>query len=164
MLLGACAAAGLVRWGLGKIDRSVVAGLVGVLVLVIGVVVGTISSYLGGWTDDLLMRMTELLQVLPRFFLAIVVIAFFGAGYDRLILLLGLTSWPSLARVARAEVLSLRERAFVEAARAVGGSTAHILFRHVLPNITVPLAVVAGATASAALSSVVTTSSPLSSR
>lgn len=93
----------------------------------------------------------QLVQVLPRFFLAVVVIAFFGAGYDRLILLLGLTSWASLARVARAEGLSLRERAFVEAARAVGGSTAHILFRHALPNIAVPLAVVAGATASAAL-------------
>lgn len=118
---------------------------------VIGICIGSVAGYAGRVVDDVLMRLTELVQVLPRFFLAVVVIAFFGSGYDRLILLLGLTSWPSLARVARAEVLSLRERAFVEAARAVGGSTAHILFRHTLPNITVPLAVVAGATASAAL-------------
>ncbi len=118
----------------GARTSLVVAGLVGVLVLVIGVVVGTISSYLGGWTDDLLMRMTELFQVLPRFFLAIVVIAFFGAGLGLLVLVLGLTSWALLARVVRSEVLSLKEREFVEAARASGASGARIVVQEILPN------------------------------
>ncbi len=118
----------------GARTSLVVAGLVGVLVLVIGVVVGTISSYLGGWTDDLLMRMTELFQVLPRFFLAIVVIAFFGARLGVLVLVLGLTSWALLARVVRSEVLSLKEREFVEAARASGASGARIVVQEILPN------------------------------
>lgn len=118
----------------GARTSLVVAGVVGALVLVIGVVVGTISSYLGGWTDDLLMRMTELFQVLPRFFLAIVVIAFFGAGLGLLVLVLGLTSWALLARVVRSEVLSLKEREFVEAARASGASGARIVVQEILPN------------------------------
>lgn len=118
----------------GARTSLVVTALVGVLVLVIGVVVGTISSYLGGWTDDLLMRMTELFQVLPRFFLAIVVIAFFGAGLGLLVLVLGLTSWALLARVVRSEVLSLKEREFVEAARASGASGARIVVQEILPN------------------------------
>lgn len=118
----------------GARTSLVVAALVGVLVLLIGVVVGTISSYLGGWTDDLLMRMTELFQVLPRFFLAIVVIAFFGAGLGLLVLVLGLTSWALLARVVRSEVLSLKEREFVEAARASGASGTRIVVQEILPN------------------------------
>ena len=118
----------------GARTSLVVAGLVGALVLLIGVVVGTVSSYVGGWADDLLMRMTELFQVLPRFFLAIVVIAFFGAGLGLLVLTLGLTSWALLARVVRAEVLSLKEREFVEAARASGASGLRIVVQEILPN------------------------------
>jgi peptide/nickel transport system permease protein len=104
------------------------------LVLVLGALVGTVSGYRGGLVDDALMRLTELFQVLPRFFLAIIVIALFGPGLDRLILVLGLTSWAMLARVMRAEVLSLREREFVEAARASGASGARIVVREILPN------------------------------
>ncbi|MDP8987665.1 MAG: ABC transporter permease [Actinomycetota bacterium] len=118
----------------GARTSLLVAGLVGMLVLMIGVVVGTVSSYLGGWADDVLMRMTELFQVLPRFFLAIVVIAFFGAGLGLLVLVLGLTSWALLARVVRSEVLSLKEREFVEAARASGASGARIVVQEILPN------------------------------
>ena len=66
------------------------------------------------------MRVTEFVQVVPRFFLAVIVIALFGPGVDRLIVLLGLTSWPWIARVVRAEVLSLKHREFVEAARSMG--------------------------------------------
>jgi peptide/nickel transport system permease protein len=118
----------------GARTSMLVAGLVGLLVLLIGVVVGTVSSYLGGWVDDALMRVTELFQVLPRFFLAIVVIAFFGASLGLLVLVLGLTSWALLARVVRAEVLSLKEREFVEAARASGASGARIVVQEILPN------------------------------
>ncbi len=118
----------------GARTSLLVAGLVGVLVLAIGVVVGTISGYLGGWADDVLMRMTELFQAPPRFFLAIVVIAFFGAGLGMLVLILGLTSWALLARVVRSEVLSLKEREFVDAARAGGASGLRIVVQEILPN------------------------------
>jgi peptide/nickel transport system permease protein len=112
-----------------------VAAMVCALALVLGTLVGTVSGYRGGGlVDDALMRLTELFQVLPRFFLAIVVLALFGPGLDRLVLVLGLTSWAILARVIRAEVLSLRERAFVEAARASGASAARIIVRELLPN------------------------------
>ncbi|MGH4022206.1 MAG: ABC transporter permease [Pseudonocardiaceae bacterium] len=118
----------------GARTSLLVAGAVGVLVLVIGVAVGTLAGYRGGWIDDVLMRFTEFFQVLPRFFLAIVVIALFGPGLDRLVLVLGFTSWALLARVVRAEVLSLREREFVEAARASGASALRIVAREILPN------------------------------
>ncbi|MDP9444619.1 MAG: ABC transporter permease [Actinomycetota bacterium] len=108
---------------------------VGALVFVIGGAVGTAAGYRGGWLDDLLMRVTEGFQVLPRFFLALVVIAFFGAGLDRLVLVLGVTSWPMLARVVRSQTLSLRERDFVAAARACGASDARIVLREIWPSV-----------------------------
>lgn len=108
---------------------------VGVLVLAIGLAVGLLAGYRGGLTDELLMRFTELFQVLPRFFLAIVIIALFGAGLDRLIVVLGVTSWPTLARIVRAQTLSLREREFVEAARALGASELRVIRHDVLPNV-----------------------------
>ncbi|MGQ0606842.1 MAG: ABC transporter permease [Chloroflexota bacterium] len=123
-----------------RTSLAIAAG-VGSLVLVIGLAVGLTAGYLGGLADDLLMRSTELFQVLPRFFLAIVVIALFGPGLDRLILVLGVTSWPTLARVVRAQALSLREREFVDAARALGASERRIVAHDILPNV-LPAAVV----------------------
>lgn len=119
----------------GARTSLILAGGVALVVVVIGATVGLLSGYVGGWLDDALMRGTELIQVLPRFFLALVVIAFFGPGLDRLVLLLGVTSWPLLARVIRAEVFSLRQREFVEAARVHGASRARILLRESLPNV-----------------------------
>jgi peptide/nickel transport system permease protein len=109
--------------------------------LVIGLVVGMVSGYSGGAVDSVLMRVTEMFQSVPRFFLAILVVGLFGSGLDNLILLLGLTSWDLLARVVRAESLSLRKREFVDAARSIGVSPARILVRHILPNV-LPSAVV----------------------
>lgn len=125
----------------GARTSLLIAGGVGGLALGIGLVVGTISGYRGGWVDDVLMRITELFQTLPRFFLAIVVIAMFGPGLDRLILVLGFTSWAILARVVRAEVLSVREQEFVEAAVANGATAVRIVVREILPNV-LPAAVV----------------------
>jgi peptide/nickel transport system permease protein len=112
----------------GARTSLLVAAGVAVMVVLIGTTIGLVSGYLGGWVDDVLMRGTELFQVLPRFFLALVVIAFFGPGLDRLVLLLGLTSWPLLARVIRAEVFSLRQ----------GASRTRILLREILPNALPP--------------------------
>jgi peptide/nickel transport system permease protein len=108
---------------------------------VLGVAIGAVSGYRGGLVDDLLMRLTDLFQSIPRFFLVLLVLALFGSGFHTMILVLGLTSWPLLARVVRAEALSLREREFVEAARSLGASNLRILVRHILPNV-FPAAVV----------------------
>jgi len=110
--------------------------------------VGAVSGYRGGLLDDVLSRVTEMFQTIPRFFLAILVVGLFGAGLDNLILLLGLTSWPLLARVVRADSLSLKEREFVAAARAAGAGDARILFRHVVPNLLPAAVVVISLTAS----------------
>ena len=101
----------------------------------IGLGMGALSGYRGGVLDDLLMRLTEMFQSVPRFFLALLVVALFGADLKNLVLVLGLTSWPLLARVVRAESLSVRQREFVQAARAVGASDARVIVRHVLPNV-----------------------------
>lgn len=101
---------------------------------VIGVAVGAVAGYRGGGVDDLLMRGTEAVQIVPRFFLAVIVIALFGPGLDRVIFVLGVTSWPGIARVVRAETLALARREFVDAAHALGATTSRILLRHVLPN------------------------------
>ena len=101
---------------------------------VVGVAVGAVAGYRGGGVDDLLMRGTEAAQIVPRFFLAVIVIALFGPGLDRVVFVLGLTSWPVIARVVRAETLSLSRREFVDSAHALGAKTSRILLRHVLPN------------------------------
>lgn len=105
------------------------------LTLALGLAVGMVAGYAGGITDDLLMRVTELVQVLPRFLLVVVGIALFGQGLSQLIVILALTSWPTLARVIRAEVLTLREQDFVRAAQATGASPGRILWREMLPNL-----------------------------
>ena len=112
-----------------------VAGSVTLLAFVCGALVGMIAGWRGGLLDDLLMRVTELFQVVPRFFLVVVAVALLGPGIDRVVLTLGLTSWPVLARVMRAEVLAMREADFVVAARASGATAARILWRELLPNV-----------------------------
>lgn len=118
---------------------------------IIGIIVGGVAGYRGGLIDDLLMRLTEVVQSLPRFFLAVVALAFFGAGVDRVIIMLGLTSWPMLARVVRAEALAIKQREFVEAARAGGASHTRILLRHVLPQVAPSAVVVVSVTAATAI-------------
>ncbi|MBI5033718.1 MAG: ABC transporter permease [Chloroflexi bacterium] len=99
-----------------------------------GLVIGSIAGLLGGWVDDVLMRLTELVQVMPRFFLAIIVSSFWGGSVLNIVLILGLTFWTSTARLLRAQVLSLRGREFVLAARSVGSRERVILLRHILPH------------------------------
>lgn len=101
---------------------------------VVGTMVGSLAGYFGRVTDDVLMRLTELVQVVPRFFLVLIVAALFGPSLTTVALLLGLTFWPGTARLLRAQILSLRNRDFVLAARAIGVPRRRILVRHVLPN------------------------------
>jgi peptide/nickel transport system permease protein len=107
----------------------------------LGVIIGAFAGYAGGLIDDVLMRLTDLFQAVPRFFLVLLVLALFGTGTANMILILGLTSWPLLARVVRADTLSMRERPFIEAARSIGASHFRIVARHIVPNV-VPAAVV----------------------
>jgi len=107
---------------------------VAVLSGLIGVLIGLTAGYAGGLVDDLLMRLTELFLIPPRFFLALVIAALFGSTFFTLIVVLSVTYWPTTARLVRAEVMSLKERSFVEAAHAMGARPARILFRTILPN------------------------------
>ena len=109
------------------------------LATAIGVVIGGVAGYFGGYLDDALMRLTELFQVVPRFFLVLIASALFGSGIWLLILLLGLTYWPGTARLLRGQILALRGREHVVAARAVGVRAPVILVRHVLPLALPPI-------------------------
>jgi peptide/nickel transport system permease protein len=111
--------------------------------LLIGALVGGAAGLLGGWKDDILMRFTELVQVMPRFFLALMVVALFGASLTNLIVILALTSWEFTARVARSDVLAIRESDYVMAATSMGASSRFNLFVHVLPNALAPAIVIA---------------------
>lgn len=101
----------------------------------VGLMVGLVAGYLGRLVDELMMRITDMLLVLPNLPLLIVLIAVLGPSIFNLILLIGLLGWMGFARTVRSQVLSLRERPFVEAAKAVGAGKFHIILRHVLPNV-----------------------------
>jgi peptide/nickel transport system permease protein len=118
-----------------------IATCVTTLALACGAAIGLVAGYYGGSIDNALMRVTELFQVIPRFFLVALAIALFGPGIDRLIILLGLTSWTVLARVIRGEMLALRELDFVRAGAALGASDPRIVWRAMFPHI-VPSAIV----------------------
>jgi peptide/nickel transport system permease protein len=119
-------------------------GLIAITIAItLGTLIGAVSGYFGGWVDALLMRFVDLLISFPRLVLLITVIALFDPSILLVILVLGLTLWPSTARIVRGEVLSLREREFVQAARALGLSAPRIIFRHVVPNVMGPVIVAA---------------------
>ena len=99
-----------------------------------GVIIGTISGFLGGRVDDMLMRVTELFQVIPRFFLALLLVSLFGANIWNIIIAIGILSWPVTARLVRSEFLSLKKRQFVDAAKMQGASSVAIILIEILPN------------------------------
>jgi peptide/nickel transport system permease protein len=100
----------------------------------LGVSIGLVAGYYGAVLDDVLMRFTEAIQMTPRFFVALVVAVVFGASLLNVALIIGLLSWPAIARLIRAEVLGVREQEFVLAARAIGASSGRIMVNHILPN------------------------------
>ncbi|GIW20344.1 MAG: peptide ABC transporter permease [Chloroflexota bacterium] len=112
------------------------------IAVTIGVLVGAVAGFFGGWVDNLLMRFVDLVLSIPFLFIVLVAARFFGGGeLVPLILIFGLLSWPGLARLVRALYLSLREQEFVLAARAVGVGDLRIAFRHILPNAIGPVVV-----------------------
>jgi peptide/nickel transport system permease protein len=122
---------------------SLIVGLAAVLVAgVVGVALGLVAGYRGGWADDLLMRLGDIQLAFPVLLLGVAVIAVLGASLVNMILVLGASGWVTYARIARGETLSLKERDFVAAARALGAPARHVVARHLLPNVLPPLMVV----------------------
>jgi peptide/nickel transport system permease protein len=118
------------------------------ITIVVGAIIGIVSGFIGGWTDTLLMRFTDFFLVLPTFVLAIILAPIildvigpeaelFGIRATLLVIVIviGITSWATTARIIRSQTLSIRERMFVDRARVIGGGSGHIMRRHILPNV-----------------------------
>lgn len=121
---------------------SLLVGFVAVgIATLIGVVLGALSGFYRGWTDTIVMRFVDIMLCFPTFFLILAVIAFLEPSIWNIMIIIGLTSWMGVARLVRAEFLSLRERDFVQAARALGASDRRLIFRHILPNALSPVLV-----------------------
>jgi peptide/nickel transport system permease protein len=135
---------------------SLMIGLTAVILeLFMGVVIGAVSGYFGGWLDALLMRFTEAILIIPQIFLLLVMAKFFAGDIPDvnflgrefsgsvivIVVIIGLTSWPYLARIVRAEFLSIKENEYILAARAIGTPTIEIIFLHILPNTIAPIVV-----------------------
>ena len=107
----------------------------------VGILVGSLSGFFGGWLDHILMRITEVFQVVPQFFLAVVLVALFGASVLNIIVAIALLTWPIIARLTRSEFLSLKSRQYVDAAYLGGASNTRLIFREILPNAMGPIIV-----------------------
>ncbi len=125
-----------------RISLSV--GLVAVSISVlVGFVLGIISGYFGGLTESLIMRFVDIMLSFPSIFLILAVQAILTPNIYNVMVIIGLTSWMGVARLVRAEVLSVKERPYIEAAHVIGASGPRIMFRHILPNVIAPV-IVAG--------------------
>jgi peptide/nickel transport system permease protein len=123
---------------------SLLIGLVATAIaIVIGILIGAVAGYYGGWTDNILMRVTEAFQTLPNFLLLLVLVAVFGSTITTVTIAIGIVSWPAPARLTRAEFLTLREREFVQAGRALGLKDIRLIFGEILPNALPPVIVYA---------------------
>ena len=107
--------------------------LVSVVVVPIGLAVGTVSGYLGGWVDAVLMRITDIFLAFPRLILALAFAAALGPGLENAVIAISLTSWPAYARIARSETMAIARSDFIQAVVLQGASTWRVLFRHIVP-------------------------------
>ena len=107
----------------------------------LGLLAGSLAGYYGGWFDEVLMRVVDVLLAFPGILLAIALVAFWGPGLEKLILALVAVGWVGYARLVRGQILKVRELDFVKAARSLGASDAHIILRHLVPNIIQPVLV-----------------------
>lgn len=110
---------------------------------IVGVLLGLLAGFLGGFWDRILMRLVDMQLAFPLILLAVIVVAALGPSLQNLIIVLALTTWTRYARIVRGQVLALREREFVQSARAIGASAGRIMLRHILPNVLTPILVVA---------------------
>jgi peptide/nickel transport system permease protein len=107
--------------------------LVTVIAMPVGLLIGTVAGYVGGWTDAVLMRITDIFLAFPRLILALAFVAALGPGIENAIIAIAITSWPPYARIARAETLTIRNSDFIAAVRLQGASTPRLITRHVMP-------------------------------
>ncbi len=141
-------------WGTNELGQDMMTGIlfgagvdlrIGIIVVTasvaIGVVLGLFSGYLGGRVDEVLMRLTDIVLAVPGLVLALAIAASLGRSLENVLIALVLVSWPGYTRLVRGQALSVREVAYVEAARAVGDGTGRILVRHILPNVMSPIIV-----------------------
>lgn len=123
---------------------SVAVGLLSVMISgVMGVGLGLIAGYYGGWLDTLTMRLADVQLAFPFVLLALSMVAVLGPGFANIVVVLGISNWMVYARLVRGQVLSVKTSVYVDAARSVGASDARIILRHVLPNVLAPLIIVA---------------------
>ncbi len=134
------------------VNTSLMVGTaVAVMAASIGVVLGTLAGYYGGWVDPAIMRVADALLIIPTFFLVLSIAFVFGGRLVTVVALLGVTLWPQIARIVRAEVLTLKQEAFVLSARAIGASDAKLMFREIVPNTLPPVIAMIALLASAGI-------------
>lgn len=150
--------------GTDYLGRDLVAGLLtgggptlavgasaALITMVIGILVGALSGYFGGWVDNALMRFTEFFQVLPALLFAMVLVTLFSPSLVTIAFAIGVVSWPQTARLTRAEFLKIKELEYVTAARAIGAKDGRIIWKVILPNAMPPLIVSATLTVGVAI-------------
>lgn len=126
----------------GRVSLSV--GLVAVTIYtVIGVILGALAGFYGGWVDSFVMRLADTVLAFPSLIIIITAVSVLGPGLFNLMLVIGLLGWPPITRLLRGEFLSLREREFIVAARATGARNNRLIFRHLVPNAMAPIIVAA---------------------
>jgi peptide/nickel transport system permease protein len=134
------------------VNTSLLVGAsVAAIALAIGLVLGTAAGFYRGSIDHVIMRAADGLLIVPTFFLVLTVAFIFGGRLAFVIVMLGLTTWPQIARIVRAEVLALKEEAFVQSARAIGAGDFHLMFREILPNTLPPVVAMIALLASSAI-------------
>jgi peptide/nickel transport system permease protein len=123
-----------------RLSIGTAAGVLGIAV-VVGLTLGAISGFAGGWVDEIIMRITDMFLAFPALILALVIAATLGAGLGSAVIALAVGFWPWYTRLLRGQVLSLKQREHVEAARALGVSNVGIMWRHILPNALSPIVI-----------------------
>jgi peptide/nickel transport system permease protein len=116
---------------------SLLVGLVATgIAIILGTIIGVLSAYLGSWVDNVLMRFTDIMMTFPFFLLLVLIVTIYGPSLAIIVLAIGLTGWTGAARLIRSESLSLRTREFIAAAKVQGASDNRVIFRHLIPNVT----------------------------
>lgn len=121
------------------------------IIILTGTFLGSLAGYYGGLIDNLIMRFTDIMIVFPTLFLVITLVSLFDAGFIHIVFIIGFTGWTAVARLVRAEFMTLRERDFVQAIRSLGASDFRIITRHMLPNALGPILVAATLSVPAAI-------------
>ena len=131
---------------------SLAVGAIAVLIsLLVGLTLGLVAGYYRGWVDSLIMWFTNVVWAIPTLLLVMAITFAFGTGFWKVFLAVGLTMWVEVARIARGQVLSIREKEYIEAARALGFRDVRIIFKHILPNIWSPVIVISAANFASAI-------------